>query len=68
MNENISYNTLLDLLVGDLHSETELATVLNFLDHTKCVIRQLYWAQRFKNDHEEDRKYLGCLGGPDPVK
>ena len=59
MSENISYDTLLDLLVGDLKSDDELATVLNFLNHAKSVIRQLYWSQRFKKDIEEDRKYLG---------
>ncbi len=62
MNENIPYDTVLDLLVGDLKSEDELATVLNFLDHAKSVIRHLYWAQKVRNDLEEDRKYLGCLG------
>jgi hypothetical protein len=61
MNENISYNTILDLLVGDLKSENELATVLNFLEHAKVIIRHLYWAQRFKNDLEEDQKFLGYL-------
>jgi hypothetical protein len=61
MNENIPYNTLLDLLVGDLKSEKELSIVLNFLDHTKAIIRHLYWSQRFKNDMEEDRKFLGYL-------
>lgn len=48
MNDNIPYNTVLDLLVGDLKSENELATVLNFLDHAKSVIQHLYWMQRFK--------------------
>jgi hypothetical protein len=61
MNENIPYDTVLDLLVGDLKSEKELLTVLNFLDHTKTVIRHLYWSQRFKKDLEEDQKYLGYL-------
>jgi len=59
MSENISYNTLLDLLVGDLKSDDELATVLNFLNHAKNVIRQLYWSQRYKKDMEDDGKYLG---------
>jgi hypothetical protein len=45
MNENISYDTLLGLLVGDLRSEDELAVALNFLGHAKTVIRQLYWAK-----------------------
>lgn len=67
MNENIPYNTVLDLLMGDLKSENELATVLNFLDHAKNVIQHLYWIQRFKKDREEDRKYLGFLGF-DPVE
>ena len=62
MNDNIPYDTVLDLLVGDLKSEDQLGTVLNFLDHTKSVIRHLYWAQRFKQNREEDKKYLGCLG------
>jgi hypothetical protein len=61
MNENISYDTLLDALVGDLKSAKELATVLNFLDHTKAVIRHLYWARRFKDDMEVDKKLLGYL-------
>jgi hypothetical protein len=61
MNENIPYDTVLDLLVGDLKSEKELSTVLNFLDRTKAVIHHLYWSQRFKNDLEEDRKFLGYL-------
>ena len=52
MNENIPYDTVLDLLVGDLKSEDELETVLNFLEHSKSVIRHLYWAQKFKNDVE----------------
>jgi hypothetical protein len=61
MNGDISYDTVLDLLVGDLKSEKELSTVLNFLDHTKAIIRHLYWSQRFKSDLEEDRKFLGYL-------
>ncbi len=67
MNEHISYDTVLDPLVGDLQSEDKLATVLNFLDHAKSVIEHLYWTRRFKNDREEDRKYLGFLGF-DPVE
>lgn len=59
---NIYHDTIVDLLVGDLKSENELITVLNFLDHIKTVINHLYWAKRFKNDHKEDRKYLGFLG------
>jgi hypothetical protein len=61
MNENIPYDTVLDLLVGDLKSKDELATVLNFLDHTKSIIRHLYWVQRLKNDMAEDKKFLGDL-------
>jgi hypothetical protein len=61
MNENISYDTVLDLLVRDLRSEEELATVLNFLDQAKSIIRHLYWSQRIKNDIEEDKKFLGYL-------
>ncbi len=61
MNENISYDTMLDLLVGDLKSEKELSTILNFLENAKTVIRHLYWLQRCKNDLEEDRKFLGYL-------
>jgi hypothetical protein len=61
MNENISYDTILDLLVRDLKTEDELATILNFLEHAKGIIRHLYWMQRFKNDLEEDKKYLGYL-------
>ena len=50
MNENISYDTLLSLLVGDLRSEDDLEVVLNFLGHVKTVIRQLYWAQKGKKE------------------
>jgi hypothetical protein len=60
MNENISYDTL-DLLIGDLKSEKELLTILNFLENVKTIIRHLYWSQRLKNDLEEDQKFLGYL-------
>ena len=61
MNENIYHDTLFNLLVGDLKSKDELATVLIFLDNVKTVINHLYWARQFKHDMEEDRKFLGCL-------
>jgi hypothetical protein len=61
MNEDISYDTLSELLVGDLKSEKELATVLNFLENAKVLVHHLYWVQRIKNDFEEDRKFLGYL-------
>ena len=53
MSKNIPYDTILDLLVGDLRSENELTVVLNFLDHTKTVIRHLYWDQHFKNANKK---------------
>ena len=67
MSDPIFYNAVLDLLVGDLKSEDELATVLNFLEHVKSVIGYLYWTRKFKQDREDDGKYLGYLGF-DPVE
>ena len=49
MNEKISYEVILDFLVGDLKTEDSLATVLNFLEHTASVIRHLYWAKKLQN-------------------
>ncbi len=54
MNENISYETLLDLLVGDFKSEKELAVILNFLEHIKSIVRHLQWSQCLKNEKQED--------------
>lgn len=59
MNKNISYDVILDLLVGDNKSERELENVLNFLNHAVSIIRLLCWSQRFKNNQEEDRKCVG---------
>lgn len=67
MNDNIHYKVILDFLVGDLKSEDELVTILNFLDHAKSVMRYLYLDKEFKKDIDEDRKYLGFLG-LDPVE
>lgn len=58
---NISNDSILNLLVGDLKSEESLMHVLNFLEHTTTIVRYLYWAQRFKNNHEEDKKYFCCV-------
>lgn len=49
LNEKISYNTILDLLVGDLRTEESLAAVLNFLEYTASVIRHLYRAKKLSN-------------------
>lgn len=57
MSENISNESLLNCLVGDLKSEESLMHVLNFLEHTTTIVRYLYWMQRLKNNHEEDKKY-----------
>jgi hypothetical protein len=43
--EKISYDTVLDLLVGDLKTEDSLAAVLNFLEHTASIIRLLHFAK-----------------------
>ena len=61
MNENIAYDTILDMLVGNLKSEKELSTILNFLENAKAIIHYLYWSKRLKNDLEEDQKFLGYL-------
>jgi hypothetical protein len=50
MNENIPYDTVLDLLVGDLRTEDSLIAVLNFLEYTASVVRLLYWHTKFKNE------------------
>ena len=55
MREEKSYNIALDSLVGDMNTEESLAAVLNFLDRTKNLISILYWSQRSKNKHEEDK-------------
>jgi hypothetical protein len=40
MNEkNISNDSILNLLVGDLKSEESLMYVLNFLEHTTTIVR-----------------------------
>lgn len=52
VNEKISHDTILDLLVGDLKSEDNLASVLNFLEHTTSVIRHLYWAKRISRENK----------------
>lgn len=56
MNQNIPYDTVLDLLVGDFKSPEELQIVLNFLDHTKSVLRLLYWSQKFKNESVSEQQ------------
>jgi hypothetical protein len=61
MNENIYHDILFDLLVDNLKSKDELATVLNFLDNVKTLTQHLYWAKQFKQDMEEARKFLGHL-------
>jgi hypothetical protein len=61
MSEDISYDSILNLLVGDLKSEESLMHVLNFLEHTTTIVRYLYWTVRFKNNHEADKKYLSCV-------
>ena len=45
MNEKLSYDAILDLLVGDLKTEESLASVLNFLEHAASVIRLLHLSQ-----------------------
>ena len=59
--KNISNDSILNLLVGDLKSEESLKYALNFLEHTTTIVRYLYWTQRLKNNHEEDKKYLCCF-------
>ena len=58
---NIPNDLILNLLVGDLKSEESLMYVLNFLEHTTTIVRYLYWTQRLKNNHDEDKKYLCCV-------
>ncbi len=53
MNDKISYDAILDLLVGDLKTEESLAAVLNFLEHTASVVRLLYWAKRISQENKE---------------
>ena len=48
MSNNISYEVIKNLLMGDSKSDDELAIVLDFLEHTASVIRNLYWAHRIK--------------------
>ena len=55
MSEKISYNTVLDLLVGDLKTEEHLTVVLNFLEHTASVIRHLRLAQRINRESREEK-------------
>ena len=50
MSDNIPYETIKNLLVGDYGSENDLAVVLSFLKKATSVIRQLYWDQRIKNE------------------
>ena len=56
MSEKISYDTILNLLAGDLKTEDSLAAVLNFLEHTASVIRHLYWAKRLEGETEKAKK------------
>lgn len=62
MNKSVPFETILDFLVGDKELEESLEAVLNFLQQAEIIIRRLYWSQKFKNDFEEDKKYLGFLG------
>lgn len=55
MNKNISYDTLLDLLVGDLKTEESLAAVLNFLEHTTSMVRLLYLSKRLSQEKIESQ-------------
>jgi hypothetical protein len=54
---NIPYDTVLDLLVGHFKSPEELQIVLNFLDHTKSLLRLLYWSQKFKHESSQEQKH-----------
>ncbi|HEX4045102.1 MAG TPA: hypothetical protein VHZ76_05495 [Gammaproteobacteria bacterium] len=62
MSDYISYDTILDLLVGDEKSEESLVIVLNFLQYTEILIRRLYWVQKSKEDLNADSNSLGFLG------
>lgn len=53
-NENISYDTLMSLLIGDLKTKQSLAAVLNFLKHTTSVVRTLYWSKCMEEDLKKE--------------
>ena len=50
MSNNISYEILKDVLVGDFTSEDNLVVVLNFLEHAASIIRILHLAQCIRNE------------------
>ncbi|HLF66364.1 MAG TPA: hypothetical protein VI522_01980 [Gammaproteobacteria bacterium] len=50
MTNKIAYDAIADLLSGDYNKECDFEVILNFLEHTTCVIRQLYWSKRVQRD------------------
>lgn len=59
MNDNVSYNTILDLLVGDSTSVEELKIVLNFINRIGSVINHLLLAQKIKLANKSNNKFNG---------
>ena len=42
MSDKLSYDTVIDLLMGDMNTERDFEVALNFLGHTTSVIRHMY--------------------------
>ncbi len=51
MSDKLSYDTVIDLLMGDMNTERDFEVALNFLGHTTSVIRHMYWHTKIKNKY-----------------
>ena len=50
MTNKIAYDAIADLLSGDYNKEYDFEVILNFLEHTVCVIRQLHWNEKIQRE------------------